>query len=317
MKKFTLFAAAAFVAMAANAQYTCEPGAENVLKQKPSTVDYVILSEEAIASFTNAGATMQYVGPSEEEGRFLYYWSGIAPGSEAYPRVDFDNGGYTSVEVAPTEGWSGAGFFISCPQEEPPLGPGVNISHFTDETVFHMAYMSPTDNAPASIGCILLDGAKFGSKPAKFALGDPYNDNGVVYPAIGPKAGNDWQGIEISLGDLKKLWPDYDLNNTEAWGGNIFAFLGGAVAGQTFAFDAMYFYNSDGSGIESISADNEAAFVVTGKTVNVANASGIVLYNLSGVAVKHTAGTTLGLDNLTAGVYVAQAAGKTCKIVVK
>lgn len=310
MKKFTLIAAAAFMAMAANAQYTCEPGVEDVLKKKPTNVDYIVLSDEAIAAFTKAGAKMQYIGPNPDEGRNLWYWNGFNPGSDSYPRVDFDEGGYTSVEVNGEQGWSGAGYNIAA--------PGVNLSHFNENTIFHLAYFSPTNNAPASIACIVLDDEANGSAPAKFALGDAFNDNGAIFPAIGPKAGDDWQGLEISLGQLKKLWPTFNLANAAAWGGNIFSFLGGAVAGQTFAFDAVYFYTPAGEGsINEVEAGANVEFIVTPNTVNVAGANGIVLYNISGAVVKSTEGTTLGINGLPAGVYVAKAAGKTCKVVVK
>jgi hypothetical protein len=215
MKKFTLIAAAVCAAFAAQAQYTCDPSNELVANKGPKNVDYVILSEEAIASFTTAGAKMQYVGPSPDEGRNLWYWNGFNPASDSYPRVDFDEGGYTSVEVTGAGGWSGAGFAINCPKSETP-GAGVNLSHFNDNTIFHCAYFTPTNNAPASIAIILLDGGDFGSMPAKFALGSEFNDNGVIFPAIAPKANDDWQGFEISLGNLKKLWPDFKLANTTA-----------------------------------------------------------------------------------------------------
>ena len=316
MKKFTLFAAAACMAMAANAQYTCDPGAENVLAKKPTSVDYIILSEEAIAAFQGAGAKMQYVGPDANEGRNLWYWDNtFNPGSDAYPRVDFDNGGYTSLEVG-NAGWSGAGFAIDGPLNS--AFPGVNLSHFNDDTMFHIAYMSPTNNGPASVALILLDDGANGSQPAKVALGDAFNDNGAIFPAIGPKLGDDWQGVEISLGTLKKLWPLFDLKNKAAWGGNIMSFLGGGVAGQTFAFDALYFYNTnEEGGLNEVGVNSNVEFIVTNNTVNVAGANGIVLYNIAGAAVKSTEGTTLGINGLPAGVYVAKAAGKTCKVVVK
>jgi hypothetical protein len=96
------------------------------------------------------------------------------------------------------------------------------------------------------------------------------------------------------------------------------SFLGGGVQGQTFAFDAVYFYNTESAGLNEVGADSKNAdFVVTDNTVNVMGANGIVLYNMAGVAVKSTNGTTLGINGLPAGVYVAKAAGKTCKVVVK
>lgn len=315
MKKFTLVAAAVMTAIAAQAQYTVNPSTAEVIKGGVSSVDYIILSEAAIADFQKSGAKMNYVGPSPDEGRNLWYWSGLVAGDESNPRVDMEEGGYTSVEVAPTEGWSGAGFAIA--------EPGVNISHMDDNTIFHLGYMTPTGNAPASIAIILLDGKKTVngvetiSSPAKFALGEAFNDNGVIFPSVAPKATDDWQGIEITLANLKKIWPTFDLKNKDAWEGNIMSFLGGAVKGQTFAFDAVYFYNrSSEAGIDMVEGET-AEFVVTANTVNVQGANGIQLYNIAGQLVKATEGTTLGIDNLATGVYVAKAANKTCKIVVK
>lgn len=315
MKKFTLVAAAVVAAVAAQAQYTVNPSTEEVLKGGVSSVDYLVLSEGAIADFTKAGAKVTYVGPSAEDGRNLWYWSGFTAGDESFPRVDMEEGGYISVEVTPTEGWSGAGINIA-------KDNGVNFSNFDDNTMFHMAYMTPSGNGPASIAVILLDNGaptdgSTPSQPVKFALGDAFNDNGAIFPSVGPKITDDWQGIEISLGNLKKLWPTFNLDNKAAWCGNIFSWLGGAVKGQTMAFDAVYFYNrGTQAGVEAV--EGEAAdFVVTANTVNVMGANGIQLYNIAGQLVKATEGTTLGLDNLAKGVYVAKAANKTRKIVVK
>ncbi len=309
MKKFTLIAAAVMTAVAAQAQYTVNPSTAEVIKGGVSSVDYIILSEGAIAEFQKAGAKMNYVGPSPDEGRNLWYWAGFAPADESYPRVDQEEGGYASVEVTGDAGWSGAGFAID--------NPGVNLSHMDDNTIFHLGYMSPTGNAPASIAVIVLDGGDFGSKPAKFALGEAFNDNGTIFPAVGPKANDEWQGIEISLANLKKLWPDFSLNNKAAWQGNIMSWLGGNVKGQTMAFDAAYFYNRGSeAGVDTVEGE-AAEFVVTANTVNVAGANGISLYNIAGQLVKATEGTTLGLDNLAKGVYVAKAANKTRKIVVR
>lgn len=313
MKKFTLIAAAVMTAVAAQAQYTVNPSTEEVIKGGVSTVDYIVLSDGAIADFQKAGAKMNYVGPSPEEGRNLWYWESgtgnftFAPGDESYPRVDMEEGGYISVAVT-SFGWSGAGLNVAADN-------GIDVSNLDENSMFHIAYMTPTNNGPASIAVILFDGT--GSAPAKFAIGDAFNDNGTIFPSVGPKINDDWQGVEISLGNLKKLWPTFDLQNKSKWDGNLFSWLGGGVQGQTMAFDAVYFYNrASEAGIDAV--EGEAVdFVVTANTVNVMGANGIRLYNLAGQLVKATEGSTLGIDNLAKGVYVAQAAGKTSKIVVK
>lgn len=309
MKKFTLIAAGTLVAMAAQAQYTCDPSTETIINAGAKTVDYIVLSDDAINDLKNAGATLNYCGPSPDEGRNLWYWNGFNPGDESFPRVDMAEGGYVSVEIAAGATWSGAGFAVAA--------PGLNLSHFNDNTRFHLAYMSPSGNGPASIALIVLDKAENQSNPAKIALGTAYNDNGAIYPAVGPAINDDWQGIDISFADLKKLYPSFSPAHLDGWEGNILSWLAGSVAGQTLAFDAVYFYTTETTGIEAVDVVSDIDFVVTGNTVNVNGAYGMVLYNLTGKAVKSTDGTVLGVNDLTPGVYVVKAGNKARKIVVR
>lgn len=311
MKKITLIAAAGMMALAAQAQYSVDPSTALVAAKGPKTVEYITLSDDAIADLEKAGAKVEYVGPAPELGRNLWYWEGtFIAGDESYPRVDMAEGGYISVEVT-NVGWSGAGVAVDA--------PGVDLTMLNDNTHFHLAYFTPSGNGPASVALILLDSSEAGSVPAKIALGDAFNDGGVIYPTIAPKISDDWQGIDITFGDLKKIYPLFAPACIKGWTGNLFSFLGGGVAGQTLAFDAVYFYNTDGDGgVEGIAADADAAdFVVTANTINVMNANGIELYNIAGQLVKATEGTTLGLTGLQAGVYVAKAANKVQKVVVR
>lgn len=312
MKKFTFIAAASMLALAASAQYTVDPSTSLVIEKGPKTVDYLLLSDGAIADFEGAGAKVNYIGESPEEGRNLYIWEGTMVGYDgSYPRVDAEEGGYVSVQVA-DKGWSGAGFACAA--------PGINIEHFDYDTRFHIAYMTPSGTGPASIAIILFDGNA--SSPAKFALGDAFNDNGTIMPSLGEKISDDWQGVDVSLADIRKVWPTFTLKKDEAvsnaaWEGNIMEWLGGGVQGQTLAFDAMYFYTTKEAGVAAVMDDSDVQFNVTGHTVNVLGATGIQLYNVAGQLVKSTEGTTLGIDSLTAGVYVVKAAGKTVKVVIR
>ena len=288
MQKITLIAVAALTAASASAQYTCDPTVETVLaKGKVSQVMPIALDEGAVAKFEAQGANVTSAAPNDADNN-LWVWQNAGvntmdAGDASYPGVGDQMDGYVSFIVG-TQGWSGAGYNVA--------GNGVNTEWWNADTRFHLAYMSP-GTAPASIAVIVADGADMGSQPAKVALGDAFNDNGAVFPAVGPKANDDWQGIDIM------------------------SFLGGGIAGQAFAFDAIYYYQlGDGSGINGISAD-EAEWVVTANTVNVAGANGIELYNLGGQLVKKTAGTTLGLSNLAKGVYVAKSGNQAKKIVVK
>ncbi len=318
MKKFTLVAMSAMMAVAANAQYNVDPSTELVVKGGVKTVDYITLSDGAIADLEKAGAKVNYVGPAAELGRNLWYWGGATgntfnPGDDSFPRVDMEEGGYVSVVVS-NQGWSGAGFAVDYNEADPNV-QGIDLSHFNDDTRFHLSYMTPTGNGPASIALILLDKSEIGSIPAKVVLGTAFDDNGAIFPTIGNAINDDWQGIDISFADLKKIYPTFKPACVDHWNGNLLSFLGGGIEGQTIAFDAIYFYSNTMAGVESVEADVD--FVVTANTINVNGANGIALYNLGGQLVKATDGSVLGISSLAKGVYVAKAGNKVQKIVIR
>ena len=311
MKKVTLLAVGSLMAVAAQAQsgFTVDPTTSLVLDKSPKTVEYIVLSDAAVAEFEKAGAKTAYYGPNEDD-RNLWIWPDgqtLAAGDGSYPAVDMEEVNYPSFVVT-DQGWSGAGYAIAA--------PGVSTQMFNDNTRFHLAYMTGTGNGPASIAIILCNGDLPGSAPAQFALGDPFNDNGVIYPSIAPKANDDWQGIDISFADLKKLSPAFNVVNSDAWIGNIMSFLGGGVQGTSFAFDVVYFYNTDEAGIADVMGD-ATDFVVTNNTINVNNGRGITLYNIAGQVVKSTEGCTLGISNVGTGLYIARSGNKCQKVVVR
>lgn len=311
MKKFTLIAAAAMTAVAASAQYTVDPGVSNVIKEGSKyDLAYLVISDDALAAFEKTGGKTTNVAP-DDVTRFFYIWEGtFLAGDGSMPRVDMEEGDYLSLEIG-NVGWSGAGYNIN-------KGAGVDLSNFSDATRFHCAYMSPTNNAPVSVALTIMDGDADGSAAAKMSLGDPFNDNGTTFPVIGPKMTDDWQGVDISFADLKKLWPAFNLAGLNAWTGNIVSILGGGVAGQTIAFDAVYFYSPAAEGgINEVSADNGVFFVVTENSINVNGGQGITLYNIAGQSVKATSGSVLGINNLPAGIYVAKSGNQARKVVVK
>lgn len=310
MKKVTLIAFASLAALSAGAQYTCDPTVETVIaKGKVSNVITLALDEAAAAKLEAQGAAIVSAAPNDDTNH-LYVWDGtMDAGDSSYPGVGDQTDGYASFVVG-SAGWSGAGYNCA----------SINTEWWNADTRFHIAYMS-SGVAPESLALIIADGKDASdesvvSAPAKVALGAAFSDNGATYPAIGPKASDDWQGIDISFADLKKFWPDFDWKALKSWSGNIMSFLGGGVTGNTFALDAIYFYQlGEGGGVEGVA--NDAQWVVTDNTVNVAGTNGIVLYNLNGQLVKETAGTTLGIDNLPAGLYVAKSGNAVRKLIVK
>lgn len=304
MKKFILLSAIGMIAATASAQYSCDPTTEALLENgTPSKMWYLTLSDTSIDELKNKGTEMIYLGPNENEGRNFWYWDGtFVNGPQKYPRVGMEDGGYVSLEVSGIAAWSGAGMTAN----------GFNLDGMNDDTRFHCAYCTNT-TAPQSVALIILDGT--GSQPAKIAVGKTaYNDNGVIMPLVSGEITDEWQGVDISFGDLKKLWPSFAPNNLNSWSGNTLSILGGAVKGTNICLDAMYFYNMNGSSVEGVA--EEAALVITENTVN-SSVAGIEVYDLAARKVAASNSTVLGINHLTAGIYVAKSGNSVKKFIVK
>lgn len=285
MKKFTLIASMAAVAVSASAQYNVDPSLDVVLKAGTvESVEYIALDETSLGKLEAQGATCVNFGPNGTDQN-LYVWDGtMDAGDASYPGVDMQLDGYASLVVG-NVGWSGAGYNIA------KTGAGVSTMMWNDNTHFHLAYYSPATVCP-SIGIILGDQDGMNT-PAKISLGNPFVDGGVTFPSLGAVSKDDWQGIDITFGELKKIFPAFNYRNTNAWTGNIMSFLAGGVTGQSVAFDAVYFYNYKSNGIEDISIDNATAPVE--------------YYNLQGVRV----------ENPTEGLYIRRQGSSVAKILVK
>lgn len=304
MKKFTLAAVAAMAALSASAQYTAATPYANASNGK--IFDLITCSDVVKTGLESAGKTVNDYRTNDET-RWLYVWDNTFVGGDAtYPGVGYDDmqfDGYPAFEVG-TVGWSGAGFNIN-------KGVGINTAHWTDQTRFHAAFRS-NGTAPASIALVICDKDDL-NKPGRIAVGDAFNDNGTVYPAVAPALGEDWVAVDIAFSDIKKFTPDFNAGGDAAWTGNILSFLAGGVAGRAFAMDAIYFYTPEGGegAVEGVADDAE--FVVTDNTINVAGAKGIELYDMQGRLVARSNGSVLGTEGLN-GIYVAKAGNAVKKI---
>ena len=309
MKKFTLFAAFAALALSASAQYTMnEPWAnQSVIPGEKATFDVVLGAEDVFTGLRNAGQSVNDWRVNNETS-FLYVWDDTFVGGDgAYPGVgydDFQYDGYTSLNVS-NGGWSGAGFFFDAAK-------GTDTSHWVDATCFHVAYRSQ-GAAPASVAFVIVDGDNEGSAPAKVALGNSFQDGDAVYPTIGPAFNDEWQAVQISFADLKKIYPSFNYVHTDAWQGNMVSVLGGGVEGNNISIDCMYFFTPDAEGAVGTVAD-DAQWVITNNTVNVANGNGIQLYDLSGRMLKSSNSSVLGIDDLNNGVFIVKSGNSVKKI---
>lgn len=310
MKNLTLLAALAVCGFgAANAQYVVNPGLDQTTAVG-SKYDVILLNDASIESLTNSGKTVQDLRV-DDTNRFLYIWDNtFEAGDGSYPGVDMQMDGYTSLNVT-NVGWSGAGFCL--------VGTAGDFKHFTDETHFHVGLRTTT--GLNSLALIIGDGYKFSDNndkwtPAKISVGaEAFVDSGATFPLVGNFAADgDWIGIDITLGQLKKLWPAFSYD-AEEFGGNIVSFLAGGVSGKNICFDAMYFYTPADGSVEGIAAD--ADIVVTDRTINAAGANEIALYNLAGQIVKKANTSVMGVEDVAAGAYIVKAGNAVKKVVLK
>lgn len=319
MKKFTLFAAFAALAMSASAQenfVVAEPWVDqSVVAGKTAIFDVVIATEDVQNALVQAGQTVNYVGANGETVA-LDVWPGgetLAGGTSTWPGVGYSGLGaaesYVSFDVVAPEGWSGGGVNIHA-------DAGINFKHWNDNTHFHVA-MRTNNTAPADFELNIAN--NFDTESIASVC---FSDNETAtQPIVAPRLTTDWTAIDITFADLKKLCPNtFNYEYTQSsWNGYIISFSAGAVAGQNFCIDACYFYtetSGDEPGEDNAvgTVNDDANFVVTKNTVNVNNGQGIELYDLSGRLVKSSNSTVLGIDDLGNGVFVVKSGNSVKKI---
>ena len=312
MKNLTLLAAMAVCGVGiANAQYVGDPA----LSKTTSTgnlYDVVLLDNASIESLKTSGKTVQDLR-ADDVNRFLYVWDNtFVAGDGSYPGVDMQMDGYVSFDVS-TIGWSGAGFNIA--------NAAADFKHFTDDTHFHCGLRST--NGINNVALIIGDGYAFDNQnnkwsPAKISVGsEAFVDNGTSYPLVGNfDADGEWVAVDITLGQLKKLWPSFNYK-AGGFGGNILSFLAGGTTGKNISLDAVYFYTPGNgeSAVAGVVADTD--IIVTARTVNAAGTDEIALYNLAGQLVKKVNASIMGIEDIAAGIYIVKAGNAVKKVVLK
>lgn len=277
--------------------------------------DIFMLDNASVTRLQDAGKTVNLYNV-DETTRHMYIWEGtMVAGNPSNPvGVDMQTDGFSCFTVG-SVGWSGLGLAID-------QGSEIDLGHVSDDTHFHLA-VRPEGNAPAAIAVIIGDGtnAEYNMKwaPAKISVGSSaFVDNGVSYPLVGDfdREGGDWLAIDLTFGDLKKLYPSFAYLPGGFYG-NILSVLAGGVQGTTFSMDACYLYSPANGGVEGVAAD-EAEIVVSAKTVSVLGGEeGIDIYNVSGQLVKSTESTIVGVEDLTPGIYVVKAGNAVKKVVIR
>lgn len=246
MKAPALLASALLVsALGASAQYQTDPSYAAVIARglEGAQIHAIVVDPASQAALEAAGATVHTYATDAYGLGARWWWEGTTEGDTSAPGVDGHTGGYIARVVTGQGGWSGGG--LACD-----VTAAFDTSAFCDNTRFHLAYR--TDNAPLSLAFIILDGGDHGCLPAKISVGSlPFIESGAAYPLVGTWSddggdggGSAWAGIDISLADLRRLWPAFNATATASatWDGEPLRILSGRQQGTSFAIDAAYFY---------------------------------------------------------------------------
>lgn len=254
----------------------------------PGTYYAVSMSDNSIANLRAAGNTVVDVRAGTDNCA-LNIWEGtFSEGSNMMAAPGWDasanDNSYISLTVSNSLGWSGAGWFLNEP---------VSAS-FSDRSRFHAAYAT-TGEAPASLGFSLWHDNRDGDTrtSARFCVGsETLSDAGeTLRQASTSPITKEWQALDITLGELQGLYPDFRIPSQ--LNGNFFVPLGGGVAGRNIALHNVFLYTPAPTAIENVGADTDADAPVE-------------YYNLQGVRVENPAG----------GLFIRRQGNKVEKVIL-
>lgn len=190
-------------------------------------------------------------------------WGDYGPTLEAgageIAGVDGSNA-YVSMNNKMWPGWGAYSMNYS-------VGGLYNFKHLTDESRLHISFSTETqldlstEGGSPYVKFQFLSSADNGCNPALFHLGNGADDCFSVGNL--PTKGN-WYTLDISLGDLKKLYPGFTYEPVSAWFGQLLAveLYNGAI-GNNIVVDAFYLYSPkpDGYVDEVVDINKDGEFV--------------------------------------------------------
>jgi len=245
-------------------------------------------------------------------------WESTLVGNDATLNPDASlgqyNGGYIDWSVSAGTNWSGGGFCLDPPSGDPTQidfsGMGLNGGNYR----FHID-IRKSNPETAQINLYGAGGSAYEEDGASFQVGDPNGAQQYSGPNLTPNFKvNEWQVIDIPVSDLHAMgW-----KNTNPFIGNFFTFLAGSAPGQNLAFDAIFYYKDNNTGINNPNVNRKLNVVVSDQTVNVLNAPGpIDVYNLAGIKVKTCSQPVFGVDEVSKGAYIIKSGSAVAKVIIK
>ncbi|MDE5941383.1 MAG: hypothetical protein K2H14_04650 [Muribaculaceae bacterium] len=218
-------------------------------------------------------------------------------------------------------------------------GYGVNLSHFTPDTRFHMSLklFRNDQEVPQPINVYLFRQDENDLNCPRFSIMEAavgrtsQNHADAPNPVVTGLRNGQWLSVDMSLGELDAAMQqmsdgensvDYARFNNDSYTGNVYNVhipldKNNARVNNHLALDGIYFYTpqKESADIEDVAAA-DVSVSVEGRIVTVTGGEGIAVYNPAGIQVAHAAGNMADLSGIAAGVYVVKAAGAVVKVIV-
>lgn len=242
--------------------------------------------------------------------KWLYIWDGTYSDNGATGQSFYGGfNGYLDLKVG-TAGWSGAGFAIS-----KATNPNyyIDFTKLTADHTFHIAFKSTAKNSHL----LYLWGG--GNLNGKICIGSTaFVDGGVSYaPYTDFTRDGKWHSIEIPLSKFIEA----GFRSPEPFNdGNYFSFLSGNANGAAISMDAIFIYKDvSSSGIENkANESNNLQAIVTNNVVSFVGATvPVQLYTVTGKHIATLDEPIIGVDKLSAGVYIAKSGSAITKFAIK
>lgn len=214
-----------------------------------------------------------------------------------------------------------------------------NLTHINKDSHLHIAlYMTGDVEIPyINVQWFKADGND-GNAPS-FAFTDDIINNKM--PVVASLKKDEWVAVDITLGQVAELMKDeFDIDMdytrlTDDWQGE--AVMLSLPSGQDHAnggtpiaenghgakafVDGVYIYTpNDNSGVTDVTdVIKDVRVVISDKTITALGTDNapMELYSASGAKVKSSATSVIGLEGLSAGVYVVRTLGTAKKVIIK
>jgi hypothetical protein len=325
MKKLITFicvaALAAGMGNKAHAQFFDFDGAENfhLIWLDEATEQYWEITDR-IAQDLRINGT--YGTPNVGE-RFLDVWENTFTFGEANGKGALDQIGNYLNCIATNPGWAGGGFQLIPEQGSAAL---VDLTSITEDYRFHMA-VKKMNTAACRIN--LIGGGKpdpnnpngpyvyDDTKGAHFIVGEGNHvyDDPVLTNLTPVFTANTWLTIDIPVSELR----DMGWNNRSTFKGYYFSFEFGNVRPNDLMFDAVFYYQPLGTGINGPEVKQpQLQVLVTKNIVEVVNAEApLEVYDITGKLVKTVNNNIFGADELSKGAYIIKSGNQAAKTIIR